>query len=181
MHAVQRVGQLGPSAAIRILVPSFRKEGRLITRIVSTRPRVVSRGVRAIHHVDPLMHDTTGCRADLRILQRVTRDGAAAGSNVVIKLNRAPRRIRRLVSSLHQISYRVLAVNRCLRPARGRCPMTTCVAPRRFTLCERGKLGGKFRRIRDTPLMHSSCRTRGRVRFVRGEDGVKGVWVSRLL
>lgn len=146
-----------------MLVPSFRKGARLLGRIVRTRPSVVSRGVRAIQHVDPLMHDTTGCSADLRIVSRVSGGKMGSGDNVVINLKRAPRRIRALVSSLLTTNYRVLAVKRCLRPDRQRCPITRCIAPRRFTGCGVVNLRGKFGVIRDTPLIHSSCRTRGRV------------------
>lgn len=136
-----------------------------------------------MHHVDPLMQDTTGCTADLGIVGRVTGGNVATGSNVVMNLKRHPRRMRRIVSSLLTRNYGVLAVNRCLRPARHRCPMTSCVAPSRFGRCEAVKLGGKFQRIRDTPLMHSSCRTRGRVGFGKWQMGrlcvffIVGVWV----
>lgn len=148
---------------MRILVPSFRKQLRLISGIITTTPRVVSRGVRAIHHVDPRIHDTTGCRIDLSILTHVTTRNIITGANVVMNLNRAIRRIYRLVSSIQTTNISILAVKRCLRPDQGGVPMGRCIAPRRFRSCGSVTLRGKFGGIRDTPLIHSSCRTRGRM------------------
>lgn len=78
-----------------------------------------------------------------------------AGSNMVVKLNRAGRRVIRMLGSLHTRNIAVLALNRCLTPDHRRLPIRHCIPPTRFSRLGRVTLRLKFARTTYNPFIQS--------------------------
>ena len=157
LETVQAIRRMNPETTLETLIPDFQGVERLIDRIVTANPEVVSHNVETVRRLTREVRIQAKYDRSLAVLKYLKDQGIRrTKSGIMLGLGETEEEVIQTMRDLREQNVDIVTIGQYLQPSKKHLPVKEFITPDQFAKYEKlGKEMG-FRHVESGPLVRSS-------------------------
>ena len=160
VKTINAVKKCNPNTTIEVLIPDFQGRRELISRIIDTRPEIISHNIETVRRLTPLVRSVATYERSLKVIKQISASGITAKSGIMVGLGETPEEIEQAMDDLRACGCGILTIGQYLQPSKKHYPVAEYVTPEQFLLYKQAGERKGFSSVESGPLVRSSYHAR---------------------
>lgn len=155
-ETVQAVRRASPGTTLETLIPDFQGKEKLIKRIVTVHPEVVSHNMETVKRLTREVRIQAKYERSLGVLEYLKKNGMRTKSGIMLGLGETEEEVIQTMNDLKNVGLDILTIGQYLQPTKKHLPVKQFITPAQFKKYEEiGKEMG-FMYVESSALVRSS-------------------------
>jgi len=157
IHTIKAVRRLSPKTTLETLIPDFKGDLRLIKKLASIHPEIVSHNMETVARLTPSVRIQAKYKRSLDVLDALKTFGILrTKSGIMLGLSETPEEVIQTMQDLRSVGVDILTLGQYLQPTKNHLPVHRFVSPREFLEYKEKGLSMGFKYVESGPLVRSS-------------------------
>jgi len=147
---------VNPQITIEVLIPDFGGDKRLIDKVITEMPEVISHNMETTRRLTPSIRSKATYDTSLKVLKQIADSGTTAKSGIMLGLGETEEEILQVMDDLLAVGVKVMTIGQYLQPTKDNVEVQEYVTPEKFKEYEEIGLKKGFAVVESGPLVRSS-------------------------
>jgi len=153
---VRTVKRVNPQITMEVLIPDFGGDKRLIDKVITEMPEVISHNMETTRRLTPSIRSKATYDTSLKVLKQIADSGTTAKSGIMLGLGETEEEILQVMDDLLAVGVKVMTIGQYLQPTKDNVEVQEYVTPEKFKEYEEIGLKKGFAVVESGPLVRSS-------------------------
>lgn len=155
-NTIRAVKRVNPQITIEVLIPDFGGDKRLIDKVITEMPEVISHNMETTRRLTPSIRSKATYDTSLKVLKQIADSGTTAKSGIMLGLGETEEEILQVMDDLLAVGVKVMTIGQYLQPTKDNVEVQEYVTPEKFKEYEEIGLKKGFVVVESGPLVRSS-------------------------
>lgn len=155
-QTILEIKRMNPSTTIEALIPDFNGNSELITKIIKTRPEVISHNLETVKRLTPITRSRSKYETSLKVIQTIASSGTRSKSGIMLGLGETEEEIIETMRDLRKVGCQIMTLGQYLQPTKNHLDVVEFISPLQFKKYEETGIKLGFRFVESGPLVRSS-------------------------
>ena len=155
-NTIRAVKRVNPQITIEVLIPDFGGDKRLIDKVITEMPEVISHNMETTRRLTPSIRSKATYDTSLKVLKQIADSGTTAKSGIMLGLGETEEEILQVMDDLLAVGVKVMTIGQYLQPTKDNVEVQEYVTPEKFKEYEEIGLKKGFAVVESGPLVRSS-------------------------
>jgi len=153
---IRTVKRVNPQITMEVLIPDFGGDKRLIDKVITEMPEVISHNMETTRRLTPSIRSKATYDISLKVLKQIADSGTTAKSGIMLGLGETEEEILQVMDDLLAVGVKVMTIGQYLQPTKDNVEVQEYVTPEKFKEYEEIGLKKGFAVVESGPLVRSS-------------------------
>ena len=158
---IKAIKLLSPTIIVESLIPDFRGDDSSITKIVKSKPEVISHNIETVSRLSPKVRDARASyEQSLLVLKKIKDINSLiyTKSSIMLGLGESEEEVIQTIKDLRSVGVSILTIGQYLQPTPKHLPLVEFIAPEKFNWFKEIAEQMGFVYVASGPLVRSSYR-----------------------
>jgi len=155
-NTIRAVKRVNPQITMEVLIPDFGGDKRLIDKVITEMPEVISHNMETTRRLTPSIRSKATYDISLKVLKQIADSGTTAKSGIMLGLGETEEEILQVMDDLLAVGVKVMTIGQYLQPTKDNVEVQEYVTPEKFKEYEEIGLKKGFAVVESGPLVRSS-------------------------
>jgi len=155
-NTIRAVKRVNPQITMEVLIPDFGGDKRLIDKVITEMPEVISHNMETTRRLTPSIRSKATYDTSLKVLKQIADSGTTAKSGIMLGLGETEEEILQVMDDLLAVGVKVMTIGQYLQPTKDNVEVQEYVTPEKFKEYEEIGLKKGFAVVESGPLVRSS-------------------------
>jgi len=156
VNVIQTIRKHNPNTTLETLIPDFNGDEKLLDKIVTIKPEVVSHNLETVERLSHKIRVKAKYNTSLKTLKYLADNGVVTKSGIMLGLGEEKEEILTLMDDLLNVNCRILTIGQYLQPTKENIPVQRFVSEKEFAELKVIALEKGFRMVESGSLIRSS-------------------------
>lgn len=158
-ETVKAIRRMNPGITLETLIPDFQGEKKIIDRIITVAPEIVSHNMETVKRLTREVRIQAKYERSLEVLHYLKQSGMPrTKSGLMLGLGEMENEVFQTMEDLKNVGLDILTIGQYLQPSKKHLPVKEFISPEQFKKYETVGLEMGFRHVESGPLVRSSYR-----------------------
>jgi len=153
---IRIVKKLNPGTTMEVLIPDFRRDLKLLHKIIDEKPEVISHNIETVERISPKIRSLATYSGSLEMLKYLSLQGVKTKSGFMLGLGEREEEVDQAMDDLLLAGVKILTIGQYLPPSELHTRLVEYVTPEIFEKYKETGLEKGFRYIESGALVRSS-------------------------